>query len=77
MTPRKSAAWPCCVKARILARAAVLPGPETTCMNVNPQFVDTNPQFVDINVLVYVHDVTAGDKHVRARALVEELRDTR
>ncbi len=30
-------------------------------------------QFVDTNVLVYSHDVTAGDKHDRARALVEEL----
>jgi predicted nucleic acid-binding protein len=32
-----------------------------------------NRQFVDTNVLVYAHDVTAGDKHSRARALVEEL----
>ncbi|MGH3200397.1 MAG: PIN domain-containing protein [Streptosporangiaceae bacterium] len=36
-----------------------------------------NRQFVDTNVLVYAHDVTAGDKHSRARALVEELWDTR
>lgn len=36
-----------------------------------------NRQFVDTNVLVYAHDVTAGDKHTRARALVEELWDTR
>jgi len=36
-----------------------------------------NRQFVDTNVLVYAHDVTAGDKHTRARALVEELRETR
>jgi len=34
-------------------------------------------QFVDTNVLVYAHDVTAGDKHARARALVEELWRTR
>jgi predicted nucleic acid-binding protein len=33
--------------------------------------------FVDTNVLVYAHDVTAGDKHARARALVEELWQTR
>jgi predicted nucleic acid-binding protein len=33
--------------------------------------------FVDTNVLVYAHDVTAGDKHGRARALLEELWDTR
>lgn len=36
-----------------------------------------NRQFVDTNVLVYAHDVTAGAKHTRARALVEELWDTR
>ena len=36
-----------------------------------------NRQFIDTNVLVYAHDVTAGDKHSRARALVEELWDTR
>ncbi|MGH3300544.1 MAG: PIN domain-containing protein [Streptosporangiaceae bacterium] len=33
-------------------------------------------RFVDTNILVYAHDVTAGDKHVRARALVEELWDS-
>jgi predicted nucleic acid-binding protein len=36
-----------------------------------------NRQFVDTNVLVYAHDVTAGDKHSRARALVEALWNTR
>ena len=36
-----------------------------------------NRQFVDTNVLVYAHDVTAGDKHGHARALVEELWNTR
>lgn len=36
-----------------------------------------NRTFVDTNVLVYAHDVTAGDKHDRARALLEELWDTR
>jgi len=36
-----------------------------------------NRHFVDTNVLVYAHDVTAGDKHSRARALVEELWGTR
>ena len=38
----------------------------TTCMSGNRQLVDTN-------IRVYAHDVTAGDKHSRARALVEEL----
>jgi predicted nucleic acid-binding protein len=29
--------------------------------------------FVDTNVLVYAHDSTAGDRHTKARALVERL----
>jgi predicted nucleic acid-binding protein len=29
--------------------------------------------FVDTNILVYAHDSTAGEKHKRAKALVEEL----
>ena len=29
--------------------------------------------FVDTNILLYAHDVSAGEKHRRARALVEEL----
>ena len=29
--------------------------------------------FVDTNILVYAHDVAAGDKHARARSLVEQL----
>jgi predicted nucleic acid-binding protein len=33
--------------------------------------------FVDTNILMYAHDTAAGDKHRRARALVEELWDTR
>lgn len=36
-----------------------------------------NRTFVDTNVLVYAHDVTAGDKHGQARALLEELWGTR
>jgi predicted nucleic acid-binding protein len=30
-------------------------------------------QFVDTNVLIYVHDLSAGDKHARARDLIREL----
>jgi len=30
-------------------------------------------QFVDTNVLIYAHDPSAGDKHLRASALIEEL----
>jgi predicted nucleic acid-binding protein len=29
--------------------------------------------FVDTNILMYAHDAAAGDKHRRAKALVEEL----
>jgi len=29
--------------------------------------------FVDTNILVYAHDTAGGAKHVRAKALVEEL----
>jgi predicted nucleic acid-binding protein len=36
-----------------------------------------NRQFVDTNVLVYAHDLTAGDKHDRARELLEGLWDSR
>ena len=36
-----------------------------------------NRQFVDTNILLYAHDVTAGEKHSRARSLVEELWETR
>ena len=33
--------------------------------------------FVDTNILLYAHDVTAGVKHERARALLEKLWHTR
>lgn len=39
--------------------------------------VDSPPQFVDTNVLVYAHDRSAGAKHVRAKALLEELWESR
>ncbi len=29
--------------------------------------------FVDTNILMYAHDASAGEKHERARALIEEL----
>ncbi len=29
--------------------------------------------FVDTNILMYAHDLTAGEKHERAKALVQEL----
>ena len=33
--------------------------------------------FVDTNVLMYAHDSAAGEKHQRAKTLVEELWETR
>lgn len=30
-------------------------------------------QFVDTNVLVYAHDISAGEKHIQAKVLVQEL----
>jgi predicted nucleic acid-binding protein len=33
--------------------------------------------FVDTNILVYAHDAAAGDKHDRARSLIEQLWDDR
>src|SRR5437016_6312935 len=37
--------------------------------------VDAARQFVDTNVLLYAHDATSGDKHVRARDLLSHLWD--
>jgi predicted nucleic acid-binding protein len=33
--------------------------------------------FVDTNILMYAHDSAAGEKHVRAKALVEKLWESR
>lgn len=33
----------------------------------------TDRIFIDTNILVYAHDVSAGDKHARAKNLVQEL----
>lgn len=33
--------------------------------------------FVDTNVLIYAHDSTAGDKHERARRILEDLWESR
>lgn len=30
-------------------------------------------QFVDTNILVYAHDISAGDKHTRAKSLIKDL----
>jgi predicted nucleic acid-binding protein len=29
--------------------------------------------FVDTNILIYAHDISTGEKHQRARALIEGL----
>ena len=33
--------------------------------------------FVDTNILMYAHDAAAGEKHARAKALVEQLWESR
>ena len=33
--------------------------------------------FIDTNILMYAHDTAAGEKHQRAKALVEDLWETR
>ena len=33
--------------------------------------------FVDTNILMYAHDTAAGEKHARAKALVEQLWESR
>lgn len=33
----------------------------------------TDRIFIDTNILVYAHDVSAGDKHARAKNLIQEL----
>lgn len=33
-------------------------------------------RFVDTNVLIYAHDLPAGDKHTRSRELIERLWDS-
>ncbi|HTR91439.1 MAG TPA: PIN domain-containing protein [Trebonia sp.] len=35
--------------------------------------MSANRRFVDTNILVYAHDTSAGGKHERARALIEQL----
>jgi len=40
-------------------------------MSANPGW-----QFVDTNVLVYAHDITAGSKHIQAKALISALWDS-
>jgi hypothetical protein len=39
--------------------------------------VQSTKAFVDTNILVYAHDLAAGEKHARARSLVERLWDDR
>jgi predicted nucleic acid-binding protein len=32
-----------------------------------------SPQFVDTNILIYAHDISAGEKHIRAKELMLDL----
>ena len=52
-----------CVRAS--TSSGRLPSPATNSMS--------DRYFVDTNILMYAHDTSAGEKHERARALVEEL----
>jgi predicted nucleic acid-binding protein len=40
---------------------------------MNSMSEPSNLQFVDTNILIYAHDRSAGNKHFRARELVQEL----
>jgi len=33
----------------------------------------SNLQFVDTNILIYAHDLSSGQKHTRARGLIQDL----
>lgn len=46
-------------------------GPEEIFMSDNITW-----QFVDTNILVYAHDASAGDKHIRAKTLIHNLWDS-
>jgi len=48
-----------------------LAGHETVFMNDNRELF-----FIDTNILVYAHDLSAGEKHDRARELIQTLWDT-
>lgn len=37
---------------------------------------DLTSQFLDTNILVYAHDSSAGEKHVRAKVLISDLWDS-
>jgi len=39
--------------------------------------IDDSYQFVDTNILVYAHDLSAGDKHIRARDLIQGFWESR
>jgi hypothetical protein len=53
------------VFAWVWTYAGRLPSRETSFMS--------DKYFVDTNILMYAHDTSAGAKHERARAVVEEL----
>ncbi|HEX9034403.1 MAG TPA: PIN domain-containing protein [Streptosporangiaceae bacterium] len=40
-------------------------------------FMNGSRRFLDTNVVVYAYDVSAGDKHRRARSLLEDLWESR
>src|SRR4030095_13725871 len=62
-TRRVAARSPGC--AKVWTCSGRLPNRATTSMS--------DRYFVDTNILMYAHDTSAGEKHERAKALVEEL----
>jgi len=63
-------AWPGCAREWTLAPAGTSAGARTASMSGNRRFVDTN-------ILLYAHDDSAGAKRDKARALVEQLWESR
>src|SRR5262249_56384421 len=76
----RTASRPSCGNARPSTRldAARSPGYARawTCNGLHPSRATSSMSdkyFVDTNILMYAHDMSAGAKHERAKALVEEL----
>ena len=70
MPPPANGAWPGYTRDLTLVPAGRPAGAGTASMSGDRRFADTN-------ILLYAHDESAGDKHDRARALVEQLWESR
>ena len=63
-----AAIWNGWNEARIWVLLAMYPSTEMNSMS-EPRFL----QFVDTNILIYAHDISAGQKHSRAKELMRDL----